>query len=350
MRIEGHVPSRPSRIDSYRGVMVFAEQSYGVVHPVTYELIGKGRELADQLQQSLMATLVGDDVRAQAEELLHYGVDSVYQYQHEALRYYRPEPYTAALEEAVKTARPAILLLGATPVGRSLAPRTATRLGTGLTADCTQLELNDAGELVQIRPAFGGNVMARIVTPHHRPAMATVRYKVMKSAGRRDGAAGGRIIERTLRADALRSAVEIEEVHPRQLEHGIIDAEVIVAGGRGLRRPGDMAMLESLAQCLGGMVAVSRPLVEQGWADQQQQVGMSGRTVRPRLYIACGISGAIQHVAGMSGADTIVAINSDPDAPILGAAHYGIVGDLYEVIPRLIDCLKTEGKLDGVAV
>jgi len=333
----------------YSGVLVFAEQRNGTIHPVTYELIGKGRELADEMGHELMCVLPGFNIRKQAEELLYYNVDKVFVYDQPELKHYRAEPYASVIADLVDEIKPNIILMGATAIGRSLAPRTASRLRTGLTADCTVLKVKANGDLVQIRPAFGGDVMAQIVTPNHRPQMATVRYKVMPRA-ERNTQPGGEIVERSLDQDQQRSGIEVLAIEEQDIGENIVEAEVIVAGGRGVQKPEDLRLLEVLAGHLGGIVAVSRPLVEEGWMPQARQVGMSGRTVRPKLYIACGISGAIQHVAGMNGSETIFAINTDPNAPIFDVAHYGIVGDLYEVIPRLVEQLEAGGKSDALSV
>ena len=331
----------------YKGVLVFAEQRQGQVQPVTYELIGKGLELAGCLGEQVAVFLAGSDIQPQAKRLLEYGVDRVYLYDHRALQYFRIEPYTGIMVDLVRQIKPNIILMGATPVGRSLAPRVAARLRTGLTADCTSLSVKDNGDLVQTRPAFGGNVMAQIVTPRHRPQMATVRYKVMPAAAK-VAKSHGEIIHCPVDEKLLQSGIEILGFKPHHVASSIIDAEVIVAAGRGIGKPEGLELLEELAGLVGGVLGVTRPLVEQGWASYTQQVGMSGRTVRPKLYIACGISGAIQHVAGMRGSDVIFAINTDPDASIFDVAHYGLVGDLYEIVPALIQALKEGGSPDAV--
>jgi electron transfer flavoprotein alpha subunit len=320
------------------GVLVLAEQRGGRLQAVSFEMIGKGLELARALQQPLSCLLIGHQMREQAEELLWYGVDRAYCFDHPALATYRVEPYTAAVCSIATQIRPEIILVGATAVGRSLAPRVATRLRTGLTADCTSLDIDEQGQLAQTRPAFGGNVMARIVTPHHRPQMATVRYKVMAAAQRLDHR-HGEIIDCQLTATELASAITVLETAQRTQTGSIVDAEVIVAMGRGIATKQGSALVNQLAQRLGGAVACSRPLVEQGLFTHLQQVGLSGRTVRPKLYIACGISGAVQHVAGMNGAETIIAINNDANAPIFAVAHVAIVGDAYQVLPELLQLL-----------
>jgi electron transfer flavoprotein alpha subunit len=328
-------------LSAYRDVLIIAEQRQGQLHPVTYELIGKGLELAHKLGEKVAVCLAGSGVQELAQELLTYGVDSVYIYDYPELEHFRIEPYTGIAVHLVEEIKPNIILMGATPIGRSLAPRVAARLRTGLTADCTVLDVKENGDLVQIRPAFGGDVMAQIVTPRHRPQMATVRHKVMMPAERVEPT--GKIVRCEADAKLLQSKIEIVSFRPHEVTSSITDAEIIVAAGRGIGKPEGLRMIERLAELLGGTFGVTRPLVEQGWATYDRQIGMSGRTVRPRLFIACGISGAIQFIAGMRGSDHIFAINSDPAAPIFDVAHYGLVGDLYEVIPELIQTLEKGG-------
>lgn len=330
----------------YRDVLVFAEQRENEIQPVTYELIGKGLELARELGQEVEVCLLGSNIAHLADGLLEYGVARVYVNDHAELSRFRIEPYTALMVDLVQETKPNIILMGATPIGRSLAPRVAARLRTGLTADCTILSVKENGDLVQIRPAFGGNVMAQIVTPNHRPQMATVRPKVMPPAAK--VRPFGEVVKREPSPELLQSGIEMLRFKPYEAADSIADAEVIVCAGRGVKKADDLALLQRLADALGGMLGVTRPLVEQGWADQTRQVGMSGRTVRPRLFIACGISGAIQLVAGMRGSDVIFAINKDPKAPIFDVAHYGMVGDLYEVVPELIRVIEEGGRLNAV--
>ncbi len=325
----------------YAGVLVYVELQAGRIHPVSLEMMGKGLELAKSLGQKLSCVVAGWQVQALAAELLWYGADLVIAYDQPELAYYRPEPYTHAVCAAVAELRPGILLFGATHLGRSLAPRVATRLRTGLTADCTSLDVRPNGDLVQTRPAFGGNVMARIITPRHRPQVATVRYKVMAPAARL-AAPHGAVQVRRLAPAALVSGIAVLDVIEQAQTASITDAEIIVAAGRGAGNPRGLALVAALAQRIGGVVGSSRPLVEQGLFPHAQQVGLSGRTVRPKLYIACGISGAVQHLAGMRGADYIVAVNKDPHAPIFATAHVAIVGDLHEVLPRLIAQLERD--------
>ncbi len=325
-----------SDLSSYRNVLVFAEQRDGELAGVVFELIGKGRELADKLGEQLNVVLLGHKTESMVEQLSKYPVDSIFVYDHQELTYYRPQPYASALEDLISHIKPSIFLIGATHVGRSLAPRIATRLRTGLTADCTVIDVKPNGELVQIRPAFGGNVMAQIVTPNHRPQFATVRPKVMQAAELAPSHPT-QVIYRELEPEKLLSNISFLSIEPKPKETSITEADILICVGRGLRKAEDLAIVEELAEKLGGMVAVTRPLVEAGWAPQTRQVGLSGRTVRPKLFIACGVSGAIQMVAGMSGSEYIIAINKDKNAPIFEVAHLGLVGDMYEILPALVE-------------
>ena len=324
----------------WNDILVFAEVSGGRLHPVSLELIGKARELAAGVPGfTVKAVLVGEGVSAFAEELRHYGVSEVAVYDDPELGYFRADAYAACVEDYIKYAKPSVVLVGATALGRSLAPRLATRFHTGLTADCTTLLLRENTDLVQIRPAFGGNIMAQIVTTNTRPQFATVRYKVMNPPVRGEEA-GGEVILRRLPAAVKKckgSCVSVKPVPPKK---SISDAEVLVVGGRGLTKEADLEMVKELAKLLGGDWAVTRPLVEKGWTTNDRQIGLSGRTVRPRLIITCGVSGAIQFTACMNGSDHIVSINTDKDAPIFDTAHIAIVGDLYEIVPNLIKQLK----------
>ncbi len=332
-------------LDRYRGVMVVAELSGGGMDPVTAELIGEGRRLADDLGEDLSVAVMGWGVEDAALECSRYGPDRVFLIEDPALEFFRPEPYTDALEGLAGEILPSVLLMAGTPVGRSLAPRLAVRLRTGLTADCTSLEVDGDGNLLQTRPAFGGDIMATILTSRHRPQMATVRPRVMPPAPR--GEAQAEPERREFRpASTYRSRVL--EVRATPSAATVADADVVVAAGRGVRRAEDLEMLRRLANALGGVVGCSRPLVEAGWLPSTMQVGLSGRTVRPRLYIACGVSGAIQHVAGMRGADRIIAINRDENAPIFDVAHYALVGDIYEIIPEVLDLLEERGEAGGI--
>ena len=326
----------------WKDILVFTEVSGGRLHPVGLELIGKALELAQPVNFRVRAVLVGHRVAPFAEELRHYGVAEVAVYDDPQLSYFRADACAACVEDEIRRTKPSVVLVGATALGRSLAPRLSTRFHTGLTADCTKLEMRRNTDLVQIRPAFGGNIMAQIVTTHTRPQFATVRYKVMNAPLRREEAAGEilhRVLPRAV-AESRASCVSVTPVPPKK---SISDAEILVVGGRGLQKEADLALVRELAALLGGDWATTRPLVEKGWAANDRQIGLSGRTVRPRLIITCGVSGAIQFVSCMKASEHIVAINSDPAAPIFDVAHIGIVDDLYTVVPELIRRLK-EGR------
>lgn len=330
--------------DEWKGIAVYVDHVNGEIHPVTLELIGKARELADKVNQKVYCLFMGNGIKDKAGELLHYGVDEVIVYDYKELENFRIEPYTAVFYDFINKIKPCSILVGATTLGRSLAPRVAARCRTGLTADCTILDIKENTDLVQIRPAFGGNIMAQIVTPNSRPQMATVRYKVM-SAPERNEDCTREIKYFEIEKDKLKSDIEVKEIKQKPKEHSISDAEVIVVAGRGVKSEKDLEIIKELADLLGGELAVTRPLIENGWADANRQVGLSGRTVRPKLIITCGVSGAIQFVAGMNNADYIFAINKDEKAPIFKVAHYGIVGDIYEIVPKLIEKIKGEGVL-----
>lgn len=323
----------------WRGIAVYVDHVAGVIHPVTYELLGKARELAAKINQPVYAVFIGDNIKEASRELLHYGVDKVYVYDKEALKYFKIESYTAAFEDFVKKVKPTAILVGATTVGRQLAPRTAARFRTGLTADCTVLDINENTDLVQIRPAFGGNIMAQILTPNTRPQMATVRYKVMQAPARQSEETG-EVIACEIEDQKLQCHVEVLSVAAKKLEETIDSAEVLVVAGRGIKKADDLIMLKELAGLLGGQVAATRPVIEAGWMDAKHQVGLSGRTVRPKLIITCGVAGAIQFVAGMNHSDVIISINKDPKAMIFQVANYGLVGDIYEIIPKMIEKIK----------
>lgn len=327
----------------WKGIAVYVDHVEGDIHPVTYELIGKGRELAEKINHPVYAVFVGHDIKKKAKELLHYGVDEVFVYDYEELKDFRIEPYTAAMEDFINKVKPSTLLVGATTVGRSLAPRVAARFKTGLTADCTVLDVKENTDLVQIRPAFGGNIMAQILNPNNRPQLATVRYKVMNSPERAEEASG-EITVCEIDNARLHSDINVLKVTKKEAEVSISDAEVIVVAGRGIKSEKDLGMIKELASLLGGQVAVTRPMIEAGWGDAKHQIGLSGRTVKPKLIITCGVSGSVQFVAGMKGSESIIAINKDPKASIFNVAHYGIVGDIYEVVPKLISNIK-EGRV-----
>lgn len=323
----------------WNGMVVYVDHVDGKIHPVTLELIGKAKELAAKINHPVYALFIGSELDGKAEELLHYGVDKVFVYDNPKLARFLIEPYTAVFEDFINKIKPSGILVGATTVGRQLAPRVAARMRTGLTADCTILEMNENTDLVQIRPAFGGNIMAQILTPYNRPQMATVRYKVMNAPERNEEASG--VIEpMTIEESKLVTSMEVIDIIQKKKEVLIETADVLVVAGRGVKKQEDLAMIEELADLLGGMVACTRPMVESGWMDAKKQVGLSGRTVRPRLIITCGVSGAVQFVAGMNNSETIVAINSDPNATIFETAHYCLTGDIYEIVPQLIAKIK----------
>ena len=325
----------------WRGIAVVAEiDPSGHLHPVGLELLGKARELAAKIAHPVQAVVIGSHTAEAAEALLAYGADEVHVYEDPAFEHFRSEPYANALEDFIASVHPSSVLVGGTANGRSLAPRVAARFRTGLTADCTVLEMSETTDLDQIRPAYGGNIMAHINTPKHRPQFATVRYKIFPIP--QPAAPHGRLVRHTLAADRLASAIEVLARTPKPAEKGIEEAETLVVCGRGVRRPEDIAMLRELAALLGGEVASTRAVVEAGWLDAKRQIGLSGRTVKPKLIITCGVSGAIQFVAGMGGAETIVAINSDPKASIFKIAHIALVGDLYTIVPELIARIKAK--------
>ncbi len=326
-------------LEDRTGIAVFTELEGGLIHPVSLELAGKARSLANKLGWPVYAAVIGHGAAKAAAEMLHYGVDQAYAYDSPAFEHFRIEPYTAAFCDFLEKVRPSAVLVGATHVGRNLAPRTAARLNTGLTADCTGLELEADGSLIQTRPAFGGNIMARIKTPSHRPQMATVRYKVMQAPERAIEPSGSvKIVEVT--EEMLHSGIKITGSRPKEKVIDLTEADRIIVAGRGVRGPKDMAMIQALADALGAQVATTRPLIEAGWQDPRRQIGLSGRTVKPKLIITCGVSGSVQFVAGMASADRIIAINTDEDAPIFSVAHLEIVGDIYEVVPRLTELIK----------
>jgi electron transfer flavoprotein alpha subunit len=328
-----------TNLDAYKGVWVFAEQRDGVVASVAYELLGEGRRLANELGCELCAVLFGS-THKEAQELIKWGADRVYHCKSPIFEHFNDEPYSQLLIRLIDQYKPAIVLAGATPIGRSFLPRVAARLRTGLTADCTALKIDpDTGNLLQIRPAFGGNIMATILCPNHRPQMATVRPRVMKR-GEYDSSKVGDIVE--IGADGLHSRTQVLATYKEAsyCKVNLQEAEVIVSGGRGLGDPKGFELIEELASLLGGSVGASRAAVDEGWIQYSHQVGQTGKTVCPKIYIACGISGAVQHLVGMSSSDFIVAINKNPEAPIFNVANVGIVGDLYEVLPILIRRLK----------
>ena len=325
----------------YSGVLIFAEQRLGKIAEVAYELLHKGRELADTLKVSLSAALLGKEVSASASRLIEYGADRVYVVDHPCLEGFTDELYGECLTRIIRTYRPEIVLAGATSIGRSFIPKVATQIGTGLTADCTDLAIDTEQRLLlQTRPAFGGNIMATIICPLKRPQMATVRSKVMKKGLPQPGRSG-EIVPVELEWAEIKPKTRLLEIVEEITEKvRLAEADVIVTGGRGLQEEKHFALIRELAELLDAAVGASRGAVDAGWISYAHQVGQTGKTVAPKLYIAIGVSGAVQHLVGMQSADTIVAINTDPHAPIFDVASYGIVGDLFEIVPEMIRQLK----------
>ena len=335
---------KPKEIPDFsdrRGVWVFAEQRDGELKRVSLELLGKAQELAADLGQEVAAVLLGHDVEGLCNQLAEYGAEKIYLAEHPELKDFRTVPYTDVIASLVNKYKPNILLMGATHIGRDLAPRVSRRVGVGLTADCTELSIDPEEKiLLQTRPAFGGNVMATIANRYSRPQMATVRPGVMEAKKRKVNA---QIIRDEVHLSSKGLVTKIlESVREEKKGVDLADAKVIVAGGRGVGDSEGFKKLEELAEILGGEVAGTRVAVEEGWIPQERQIGQTGQTVRPELYIACGISGAIQHRAGMMNSRYIVAINKDPRAPIFQVSDWGIVGDLHEVIPEMVSRLKKD--------
>jgi electron transfer flavoprotein alpha subunit len=326
----------------YKNIWVFAEQYENDVHPVALELLGEGRKLAKDLGVELCAVLLGDaNIEKEAKKLIEYGADKVYVAIAPELKHYCTLPYSSIISDMIKEHRPEIVLFGATTTGRDLASRIAARIHAGLTADCTGLAIDKETKLLQqTRPAFGGNIMATITCKNHRPQMATVRPKVFKKAAP-DSSRKGQIIKVPAKIDQNDLLVKLVEIiKDTTVKVNLSEAEIIVSGGRGLQAPENFKLVEELAEVIGGAVGASRATVDAGWISSHHQVGQTGKTVCPKLYIAVGISGAIQHLAGMGSSDIIVAINKDPDAPIFKVATYGIVADLFEIVPKLTRKLK----------
>ena len=341
-------------LEEYKGVYIYAQQVDNKLSDIAFELVGKAKELAADLNTEVTAVLLGSNVKALATELGEYGADKVIVVDNPALETYRTEPYAQALVSVINEYKPEIMLVGATAIGRDLGPTVSARVKTGLTADCTKLEIGDFpinampgqeqkhNQLLMTRPAFGGNTIATIACPDNRPQMATVRPGVMQKLPKEAGRAA-EVIEFNPALEENNRYVEIMDIVKAvgNVEN-IMDAKILVSGGRGVGSAENFKMLQDLADVLGGMVSCSRAVVENGWKPVDVQVGQTGKTVRPNLYFAIGISGAIQHVAGMEESDIIIAINKDEDAPIFDVADYGIVGDLNKIVPALTEALKAE--------
>ncbi len=341
-------------LEEYKGVYVFAQQVDNKLSGIAFELLGKAKDLAKDLDTDVTAVLLGKDVKSLADELAAYGADKVIVVDDPALETYRTEPYAHALASVINEYKPDIMLVGATAIGRDLGPTVSARVATGLTADCTQLDIGDFPmvaipgqeqkhkQLLMTRPAFGGNTIATIACPDNRPQMATVRPGVMQKIDKIEGAKA-QIIEFNPGFEENNRYVEILEVVKAVSDTvDIMDAKILVSGGRGVGSPENFKILEELAEVLGGQVSCSRAVVDSGWKPKDLQVGQTGKTVRPNVYFAIGISGAIQHVAGMEESDIIIAINKDEDAPIFDVADYGVVGDLNKIVPALTAALKAE--------
>jgi electron transfer flavoprotein alpha subunit len=343
-------------LEEYKGVFVFAQQVDNVLDGVAFELLGKGRDLANDLMTDVTAVLIGSGIKGLAYQLAEYGADKVIVVDDPELKEYRTEPYAHALASVINEYKPEIVLVGATAIGRDLGPTVSARVKTGLTADCTSLEIGDFplvatpgkedeqkhNQLLMTRPAFGGNTIATIACPDHRPQMATVRPGVMQKIEPKKGAKAN-VVEFNPGFTENNRYVEIlKVVKAVKTTANIMEAKILVSGGRGVGSKENFKILEDLAEVLGGTVSCSRAVVENGWQPQDLQVGQTGKTVRPQIYFAIGISGAIQHVAGMEDSDLIIAINKDEDAPIFDVADYGLVGDLNKIVPALTAALKAE--------
>ncbi|MCF0122088.1 MAG: electron transfer flavoprotein subunit alpha/FixB family protein [Lachnospiraceae bacterium] len=343
-------------LEEYRGVFVFAQQIDNKLSSIAFELLGKAKNLAKDLNTNVVAVLLGSKIKDLADELAAYGADRVIVIDNLELKDYRTEPYTHALSSVINEFKPEIMLVGATAIGRDLGPRVSARVATGLTADCTQLEIGDFpivakegqeqkhNQLLMTRPAFGGNTIATIACPNNRPQMATVRPGVMQKIARIEGAKAN-VIEYNPSFTPNNKYVEILDVVKVVTDTvDIMDAKILISGGRGIGSQENFKILEDMAKALGGEVSCSRAVVDSGWKPKDLQVGQTGKTVRPQVYFAIGISGAIQHVAGMEESDLIIAINKDENAPIFDVADYGLVGDLRKVVPKLTEMIKAHKK------
>jgi electron transfer flavoprotein alpha subunit len=328
-------------IDEYRNVAVFIEQRDGAIAGVSYEMLGEGRKLADALGEKLLAVFPGYEMQKQSEELIKFGADKVFYFDSEECSNFQDDTYAELVTQFIEKEKPSIVLAGATAIGRSFIPKVAARVYGGLTADCTKLEVDTERRLLLgTRPAFGGNLMATIICPDHRPQIATVRHKVMKAAVRDDRRNGELIVHKVEKDNIQERTKLIDIVKEIESTVNITEADIVVSGGRGLMKPDNFGLLRELAEVLGGAVGASRAAVDAGWIPYSHQVGQTGKTVCPKLYIACGISGSVQHMAGMQSADYIIAINKDADADIFQVANLGIVGDVLEIVPALIQAFK----------
>ena len=324
----------------WKNFLIYVEQERGDIHPVVYELIGEARKMAKKVDYQVNCVIVGGVGTAEnAKKLLAYGVDKVFVYEHPGFEGFRADCYADAVADCIAANKPSSVLIGATALGRSLAPRLATRFHTGLTADCTTLDIKENSDMIQIRPAFGGNIMAQIAITRSRPQFATVRYRVMDKAAKVENPTG-EVVICEVNDKMAESRIEILEAKVIEKVKSLEEEDILVVAGRGVRNEKDVEMCRELAEALGGQLAFTRPMVENGFGDTAHQIGLSGRTVRPKLIITCGVSGAIQFTSCMTGSECIVAINNDPEAQIFKVAHYCIVDDLYKVVPHLTELVK----------
>jgi electron transfer flavoprotein alpha subunit len=329
----------------YKGITVYVEQQDNIAHPVAWELIGKAKELATITNEPVYALIIGNDTSKMVEQALAYGVDNVFVYEDDDYEQFNIDRYTACVEDFYQREHVNIILIGGTSQGRSFAPRIAARLRTGLTADCTKLDIKENGDLLQIRPAFGGNIMAKIHTPNHRPQLATIRYKMFQAPP--VVISHGEVTYCDTKQLPKRSTIEHLEIVSQDTDQDISDAEIIIAVGRAFKKKEDLALVEPLRKSLNAELACTRPLIENGWFDPRRQIGLSGRTVKPKLIINLGISGAVQYIEGMKNAELIISVNSDADNKLFDISHYAIVGDVYEVLKELgpwIESLDVNGR------
>ena len=326
--------------EEWRDFLIFAEQEQGKIHPVVFELIGEALKMAPKVGYHVNCVIAGGKgTEDNARILLEYGVHKVFVYEHEALKWFRADCCTDVVADCIAAVKPSSVLIGGTELGRSLAPRLATRFHTGLTADCTKLDIKENTDMIQIRPAFGGNIMAQISISRSRPQFATVRYRVMEKACKAENPSG-EIIRCETPDTMVKSSIEILSAQVLEKKKSLEEEDIIVVAGRGAKNEAGVALCKDLADALGGQLAFTRPMVEDGFGDTAHQIGLSGRTVRPKLIITCGVSGAIQFTSCMNGAECIVAVNSDPEAQIFNTAHYCIVDDLNQVVPKLTELVK----------
>lgn len=326
--------------EEWRDFLIYAEQEQGKIHPVVFELIGEALKMAPKVGYHVNCVIAGGPGTAEnARDLLEYGVHKVFVYEHEELKWFRADCCTDVIADCIAAVKPSSVLIGGTELGRSLAPRLATRFHTGLTADCTKLDIKDNTDMIQIRPAFGGNIMAQITISRSRPQFATVRYRVMEKAKKVENP-DGEIIRCKMTDSMVKSSIEILSAEVLEKKKSLEEEDIIVVAGRGTKNETGVALCRELADALGGQLAFTRPMVEDGFGDTAHQIGLSGRTVRPKLIITCGVSGAIQFTSCMNGSECIVAINNNPEAQIFNTAHYCIVDDLNQVVPKLTELVR----------